>query len=911
MMVFGVIVMWAMLSALVLCAVLWPLARRADRRGALGLLHTAALRLRQLTLSALLALSAVFIGSVAHSGKNTNNVQNVGGMYLMQFNPPSVQTVAPQDFSNGWRVVEETTGELFVQPPANAVTNERWRLRGAHDDAFRISADGWSYPYATGITVLSRGELRSNIHAHDFPRAFEQDLSLLPLVNWPILPEGRRESFFWYAATPSNTLLATWCNAALGRDATNPVNFQAELFTDGGFDYRYEDRAVRHVRVWPFDWDNDGLENSVDPDPLTPGTDAHGTNAEWYNTVCSNVFSSVEGGGTGTTGILPVEDASILPWRDGVNSNAYYFVDVVAAQGPAPIYFTGDRESRLGNPVVVALADETNRVPLLIGIDYAITSSVPFAVSFPNDGLATVTTNGLSNYELRWPLEFVFTENLNGSDRVYSVTVEPYDPGGELTWNGVGAGMRSGVSAGCGCGCLHCGDNSVWFSCSAVCACDGGCQAVGGYTVENALFAVTGGVCRCGFDDPVEIEVSNSVPFSVSFSSDAVIFEDAYEDSPGVTKPKRSTRVRITVDAYGGEHGGVLSLSSANLGKLEPVGSGVVLPPSLVLAAEESFHSTGVYEGAVESGAADDVTVSGTFTEYVTAQQHQSSNTLTVVKVRFSPHVTAPENYASGRHEYGVCELVRCYQNPSAPPVTWNPIGGGYNTVDSFGHLCYKFPLSACENPLRVELGDVIYVPRLSCIEPSGIEVREVDLCTYGLPAGKAGGIGLLQAFYVKPFTVSFSEIAVEEVPCTNGTANGYFRYAFTSNFWSHTVDAGAGKWFDVSVHNRMGALNYRDEAALAVEMLPITPDGTLTNDYSFGWMEGSMTWEVPFGWNVKGTTNGTQPSGTFEGTTQEFCIEPSGFTGVRKFHNQATRYVNDARYLNWRRIYNNEVRNP
>ena len=53
-----------------------------------------------------------------------------------------------------------------------AVTNERWRLRGAHDDAFRIPADGWSYPFASGVTVLSRGEIRRDIRSRDFPRAF-------------------------------------------------------------------------------------------------------------------------------------------------------------------------------------------------------------------------------------------------------------------------------------------------------------------------------------------------------------------------------------------------------------------------------------------------------------------------------------------------------------------------------------------------------------------------------------------------------------------------------------------------------------------------------------------------------------------------------------------------------------------
>ena len=690
----------------------------------------------------------------------------------------------------------------------------------------------------------------------------------------------------------------------------------------GRFSYRYDDRVVDYAPVFPFDWDNDGLENTVDPDPLSTGPDAHGTNAEWYNVVCSNVLSAVEGGttgttgilpvgngGTGTMGILPVGDDSVLSWREDVNSNAYYFVDVVAERGPAPIYFTGDRESSLGNPVVVALTGETNHVPLLIGIDYAVTSPVPFSVSLPDDGFATITTNGVSNYAVQWPLNFAFTESIDGSGRIYSVTVEPYDPGGYLTWSGTGGGIRSGASSECDCGCLHCGGYSVWFSCSAACTCSGECQAVGSYSVENALFAVTGGVCRCGFDDPGEM--TNSLPFSVSFSKHAVIFEDAYEDRRGVVKPRRSSRVRITVDAYGGEYGGVLALSSVNLGKLTPIGNEVTPSTNLTLAAGEQFHTTGVYEGVAESTEENDVSVSGSFTEYVTAQQHLSSNRLTVVKILLRPNVTAPDNEALGRHEYGVCELVRHDQNPSTPTVTWNPVGGGSNTVNSSGVPCYRFPLFECENPLRVELNGASYLPRLSCIEPSGIEAREVDLCTYGLPAGKAGGIGLLQAFYVKPFTVSFSEIAVEEVPCDRGSAEGYFRYALPSNEWSHTSSAGAGEWHDVTVHNRVGNIPYRDEAAIALEMLPITPDGILTNDYSFGWMRGDMTWEVPFGWNARGTTNGTDPFRTFEGTTQEFYIDQSGFTGVRKFYNQVTRGTNDVRRLNLKRIFNNEVRKP
>ena len=506
-------------------------------------------------------LFLVMVACTLFSGKNTNGVQNVGGGHLFQFSPPLVQIVSPQDVSNGWRVAEESGAELFALPPAGAVTNENWRLRGAHDDAFRIPADGWSYPYTSGITVLSRGELRASIHSHDFPRPFDQDLSIVPYVNWPQLPEGRRESVFWYDATPSNTLLTTWWNAALGRDA---------------------------------DWDNDGLENTVDPDPLTPAPDAHGTNAEWYNTVCSNLFSAVEGGGTGTTSILPVDDVSVLSWREGVNSNAYYFVDVVTERGPAPIYFRGDRESRLGNPVVVANAFETNRVPLLIGIDYAITSPVPFAVSYPMEYMyPELETNELCHAHIRWPLGFSVTLDGYGG---YYVTAIPYDPGGTFQWGNGGAGgmrsggVRSGDSGSSSCEYSFYG-NWLGFMCSGSdCGCHG-CSVDGTYTMECSTFNLPTLFCGCSYDDPDDppddppdepFPVTPSV--SIAFSAPAVIFEDRYEASPNNWVEKRSTTNTLTVSASGGASGATLILSTADLECLQRVGGGSVSLPVSSLA---------------------------------------------------------------------------------------------------------------------------------------------------------------------------------------------------------------------------------------------------------------------------------------------------------------------------------------
>ena len=83
------------------------------------------------------------------------------------------------------------------------------------------------------------------------------------------------ESKLWYAATPSNSLLVTWVNGLLDRNPLTPTNFQAEFFPDGSYEYRYGDRSGPHPFVLPFDLDGDGLENTVDPAPMSAGPDAH------------------------------------------------------------------------------------------------------------------------------------------------------------------------------------------------------------------------------------------------------------------------------------------------------------------------------------------------------------------------------------------------------------------------------------------------------------------------------------------------------------------------------------------------------------------------------------------------------------------------------------------------------------
>ena len=322
----------------------------------------AVLRVCLATLAVLLAASALV------------GLRQVGRQLLRRLKPFALAALLPMaalltDFAGEkntnmpLRVIQPVASQAFSS--CGAVTNADWLAHGAYEDWFYILPSNWWARAASGgwigsLRVFSFGGFQA--YGADgtwsgYPPPFPQKLSLAPLANWHLLTNHEslatsHESLFWHGVTGSNTLVMTWQDGLYARCATNLVSFQAELFNDGSVAYRYDGSVPLEL---PFDRDGDGLENSVDPEPDVAGPDAHGTNAEWYNTVCSNVLEAVA-----TSCDPPVE----LTWLGGVNSNAYYFVDVVAERGPAPIYFTGDRTSRLGDPVAVARAGETNRVPL-------------------------------------------------------------------------------------------------------------------------------------------------------------------------------------------------------------------------------------------------------------------------------------------------------------------------------------------------------------------------------------------------------------------------------------------------------------------------------------------------------------------------------------------------------------------
>ena len=296
------------LAALAVCALLLHVAKGKPVRPVFA-------RIPFVPCMVLLAVMAV---CTLFSGKNTNSPP--AGL-MMPHLPPLpqsvVQMVTEDEIAQGWRVVAETNCDANVYAmPEGISPSFNWHKRGTFGEWSRLDLGGFAFPLGTNDEAVTSLSVFNDGRIRPTPRDAVREICA---VGVPMLAM-QGVSRFWVAdvarpaAAPYQSKLLTWENFFLNADTNTPVNAQIELFQNGDFMTRSNALERIYRRVAYFDWDGDGLENTVDPDPLFAGTDAHGTNAEWYNVVCSNVLEAV----AATSAALPPE----LTWLDGVNSNA-------------------------------------------------------------------------------------------------------------------------------------------------------------------------------------------------------------------------------------------------------------------------------------------------------------------------------------------------------------------------------------------------------------------------------------------------------------------------------------------------------------------------------------------------------------------------------------------------------------
>lgn len=822
---------------------------------------------------------AIYKGSTKSGyGSKTSLTESQSVIYAAEKDVSSRSTldIMPSDsFGLDW--------QNSSQEMSSVITNEEWIAFGAYEDWFYIDDGNWCFRLGSNfcerLRVFSCGIIQAPPpNDSDFISIIDYPISIAPAVNWRHLPNGCA-SLFHYSVTSSNTLLLTWQNALLGRLPLNPISVYGELFPSGAMVFRYDLSEINDIplltnvmlRVWRdgksqvFQIPSIGSHISL-PAPKIQADGLH------------NVHERIASGDEG----------------------AYYSAKVAVAKGPSRILVKGDAHTILGDYSFVANAGETNIFPLLIGVCHEVLSEseISYFGIFDDQRMSershpVVTNITKRSVNVQWPVKFTLEKMFqNDMESRYRLATMPDFLRGDIV---LSSPLSNSIGAqGCQCGCIdYPASNIVRHVDSCNCK---SCVVDGLYAYEGHIEEFKFNLKRMSGDSGSDFgdadgkeEPDQCATVCASFDKSVVIFEDGYEDSPGVFVPHQSTSSKLSVMVYGGARGGTLNLSlSGGIALRE----GSTPLPAVVSPRQsitwESF-CCGVSASAKQNGASAKVTL----TENETGTIISSVGIATAVRVSVAPINEAPANRLATRHKFGVGESISCRESPPMSGLSWIATQGSLRRE---GNICYyDCPFKASSNPLNVSIGDVIYTPRLSITEPQSVHVDDVHSVSYGLHPNEAGYLGMDLDLSVGPKDVSFKNISVEEVPCDEGIHTGHFAYSCFSNVWSHTRENGAGIWHGVGYDNEFAV--DRAECSSAIPRLFLSDIDGLN---SYRWISGYISWRVPYAWTIPDCATDAEPIALFaEHVRHEVFITSEGMTSIKKLGNTISRMTNDVVMLN------------
>lgn len=169
---------------------------------------------------------------------------------------PEVRDITADDYAAGVVLAQVVLDETHdFTAPVDAVVFDDWCRFGAECDWFRLEfAEEWRLPFAdtnlSAVTVYSQGFIR--------PAARSMGNTISPLGTGlgfaPSAVElhdggGLIRSRFWYRHSEVGSMILTWENALLDRDALVPISFQVELFDNGDMVFRYDMSRVESATL--------------------------------------------------------------------------------------------------------------------------------------------------------------------------------------------------------------------------------------------------------------------------------------------------------------------------------------------------------------------------------------------------------------------------------------------------------------------------------------------------------------------------------------------------------------------------------------------------------------------------------------------------------------------------------------
>ena len=153
-----------------------------------------------------------------------------------------------------------------------------WSRCGGYETHFPLDlGDDFRFPFGTSVVhrldVLSGGMVES-LPRQRMGETYHSLMSICAAREWASIVPGVGR--FWWAgaarpeSAPYQVMLITWENVFGGRDRTGQYNAQIEFHDDGNFITRSNNVERVYRRVLPYDLDNDGLPNDIDPAPEVP-----------------------------------------------------------------------------------------------------------------------------------------------------------------------------------------------------------------------------------------------------------------------------------------------------------------------------------------------------------------------------------------------------------------------------------------------------------------------------------------------------------------------------------------------------------------------------------------------------------------------------------------------------------------
>ena len=231
---------------------------------------------RLLTVARIIAFAVVSAFCVLRGGaKFLMPLPSTGGT------PVVPEVVTPEEIAQGWWLESVVTnGAVSYAMPTNGVEYMPWSLGGGYEMHFPLDlGDDFGFSFGTGMVrrldVLSGGMVES-LPRQRVEGLYHSLMSICAAREYASIVPG--EGRFWWAGAvtavagrpPYRGEILTWEGVYAGRDRTGQYNAQIEFHDDGNFITRSNNVERVYRRVLPFDIDNDGLPNTIDPMPEVP-----------------------------------------------------------------------------------------------------------------------------------------------------------------------------------------------------------------------------------------------------------------------------------------------------------------------------------------------------------------------------------------------------------------------------------------------------------------------------------------------------------------------------------------------------------------------------------------------------------------------------------------------------------------